>query len=68
MLALGVASGAFVDPQIAAMRAESTVPIRSLAPDDPRRQQFGRLHGMSTALMAVTAVCGLVLCYWETRE
>jgi hypothetical protein len=68
MLALGVAAGAFVDPQIAAIRAESLVPIRSLAPDHPQRQRFGRLHGISTALMAVTAVCGLVLCYWETRE
>lgn len=68
MLALGAATGAIIDPQIAAIRAESTVPIRSLAPEDPRRQRFGRLHGMSTALMAATAVCGLVLCYWETRE
>ena len=68
MLALGVAASTFIDPQIAAMRAQSAVPIRSLAPEDPRRQQFGRLHGMSTALMAATAICGLVLCYWETRE
>jgi putative copper export protein len=68
MLALGVTTGAFLDPQIAAMRAESPAPIRTLAPDDPRRLRFGRLHGLSTALMAATAVCGLVLCYWETRE
>ncbi len=68
MLAFGVTTGAFIDPQIAAMRAESAVPIRSLAPMDPKRQRFGRLHGISTALMAATAVCGLVLCYWETRE
>lgn len=68
MLGLGFTTGVYIDPQIAAMRAESSVPIRTLAPQDPRRQRFGRLHGISTALMAVTAVCGLALCYWETRE
>ncbi len=46
----------------------SACPIRTLAPDDARRVRFGRLHGLSTTLMAVTALGGLVLCYWETRE
>ena len=68
MLALGATTGAFVDPQIAALRAETGGAIRSLGADDPRRVRFGQLHGVSTALMAVTTACGLVLCFWETRE
>lgn len=68
MLALGAATAVFVDPQIASIRAETAGAIRSLAPDDPRRVRFGQLHGVSTALMAATTACGLVLCYWETRE
>jgi hypothetical protein len=54
--------------RLAAMRAEIGVPVRTLAPEDARRVRFGRLHGLSTALMAAAALGGLVLCYWETRE
>ncbi len=68
MLATTLASGFWVDPQIAAMRAGVGVPISTLAPGDARRVRFGWLHGLSTTLMAVTALGGLVLCYWETRE
>jgi hypothetical protein len=68
MLATSIVSGFVVDPRIAALRAEVGVPIRTLAADDARRVTFGRLHGLSTVLMAVTALGGLVLCYWETRE
>jgi len=68
MLGVTLFAGLWVDPQIASMRAQVGVPIRTLAPDDARRVQFGRLHGLSTTLLAVTALGGLVLCYWETRE
>jgi uncharacterized membrane protein len=68
MLGLTATAGVWVDPQIAAMRASIGVPVRTLAPDDARRIHFGRLHGLSTALLAVTVLGGLVLCYWETRE
>jgi uncharacterized membrane protein len=68
MLALAAVTAFYVDPQIAVTRAEAGGAIRALRPDDPRRVRFGRLHGMSTALMAATTACGLVLCYWETRE
>lgn len=68
MLALSLTAGLVVDPRIAAMRVSAGVPIRTLDADDPRRVAFGRLHGLSTALMAMTAAGGLVLCYWETRE
>ena len=68
MLAVTLVTGLWVDPQIAAMRASIGMPIGTLAPDDARRAQFGRLHGLSTTLMAMTVLGGLVLCYWETRE
>lgn len=68
MLSTSIVSGFVVDPRIAATRLEIGVPVRNLAPDDARRVRFGRLHGLSTALMAAAALGGLVLCYWETRE
>jgi uncharacterized membrane protein len=68
MLAATLTAGFWVDPQIASMRSALGVPVRSLPADDARRLQFGRLHGISTSLMAVTMLAGLVLCYWETRE
>jgi hypothetical protein len=68
MLGVSLATGLWIDPQIASLRASVGMPIGTLAPDDARRVQFGRLHGLSTALMAVTILGGLALCYWETRE
>ncbi len=68
MLGMSLTSGVWVDPQIASMRASVGVPMGSLAPGDARRARFGWLHGLSTTLMAVTALGGLILCYWETRE
>ena len=68
MLAVSLVTGLWVNPQIASMRASVAMPIATLAPDDPRRVNFGRLHGVSTTLMVMTILGGLVLCYWETRE
>jgi hypothetical protein len=68
MLAVSVVSGFIVDPAIARGREAIGAPVAALAPADPRRVAFGRLHAVSTALMGVGMFCGLVLCYWETRE
>jgi putative copper export protein len=68
MLGVSLVTGFWVDPQIASMRTSVGVSISTLAPDDGRRVRFGRLHGLSTLLMVVTTLGGLVLCYWETRE
>jgi uncharacterized membrane protein len=68
MLAASLVSGIIVDPAIARRRTALGVPIASLAPSDPRRADFGRLHAMSTALLGIGVVGGLILCYWETRE
>jgi hypothetical protein len=63
-----VATGVIVDPAIARRRDALGVPVASLAPSDPRRLAFGRLHAISTALLGIGVVGGLILCYWETRE
>jgi uncharacterized membrane protein len=68
MLAATVVSGVIVDPAIARRRDALGVPIASLAPSDPRRADFARLHAMSTTLLGIGVVGGLILCYWETRE
>jgi uncharacterized membrane protein len=68
MLAAAVATGVIVDPAIARRRDALGVPVASLAPSDPRRLAFGRLHAISTALLGIGVVGGLILCYWETRE
>ena len=68
MVAASVVSGALVDPAIARRRDVLGVPVGSLAPSDPRRAEFGRLHAISTALLGIGVLGGLILCYWETRE
>ena len=68
MLLAGLLSGLVVDRRIAALRDSIGAPVSTLAPDDPRRLAFGRLHATSISLMAVAALGGLALCYWETRE
>jgi uncharacterized membrane protein len=68
MLAVTVISGVIVNPAIARRRDALGVPVSSLAPSDPRRADFGRLHAVSTALLGIGVVGGLILCYWETRE
>ena len=49
-------------------RRPSACPSGRWRPTTPGGSEFGRLHGLSTALMAATVLGGLVLCYWETRE
>lgn len=42
-----------VAPRIAGMRAAIGGPLDALDPSDPRREAFGRLHGISVAWMGV---------------
>ena len=42
-----------VAPRIARLRAEMGPSIEALPPADPRRAQFGRLHGVSVAIMGI---------------
>jgi hypothetical protein len=68
MLVSSLATGLWVDPEIARLRASLVTSVSDLDGEDPRRVRFGRLHATSTALMGLAALGGLALCYWETRE
>lgn len=68
MLALTAYAGVILAAQITALQREIGVSVASLPTDDPRRIEFGQLHGLATLLMTVTGVGGLVLLYWEARE
>lgn len=68
MLAASLISGLWIDGEIAGLRSSIDVPVAMLPAGDPRRIRFGRLHGLSTALMGLAVAGGLALCYWETRE
>jgi Domain of unknown function (DUF4149) len=47
-----------VAPRIERVRVAADGPIDRLAPGDPRRAAFGRLHGVSVALLGVAALAG----------
>lgn len=60
-----------IGPRIAKLRAEMGPNIEALASDDPRRAQFGKLHGFSVAWMGVgmlAAGAALVMTLVAARE
>ena len=68
MLAATVYSGVVVAARIGQIQREIGVAPSSLPEGDPRRVEFGRLHGISTALQLVPLLGGLMLMYWEIKE
>ena len=68
MLAASAFSGVVVSGRIAALQRTIGVAPSSLPPGDARRAEFGRLHGLSTALQLVPLLGGLMLIYWEIKE
>jgi hypothetical protein len=68
MLALTLYSGLVVSSRIDRLRREIDGVVAALPPADPRRAEFGRLHGWSTALLSMVAAGGLTLLYWEARH
>jgi hypothetical protein len=60
-----------IGPRIARLRADMGPSIEALAPTDPRRAEFGKLHGFSVAWMGVgmlAAGAALVLTVLAARE
>jgi hypothetical protein len=49
-----------VGPRIDRIRAAVVGPMDALAAGDPRRMEFGRLHGMSVGLLGLAAVAALI--------
>ena len=69
LMLAATAYGSFVvAARITALQREIGVAPSSLPEGDPRRSEFGRLHGISTALQLVPLLGGLFLIYWEIRE
>ena len=68
MLVMMMATGFYIIPQVNAIQARVKGPVSALAATDPLRREFDRLHGLSNILFSITAIGGLALCFWETRE
>jgi uncharacterized membrane protein len=68
MTAASLYAGIVVAGRIAALQATMTVAPSSLPEADPRRVEFGRLHGISSGLQLVPLVGGLALIFWELKE
>jgi uncharacterized membrane protein len=68
MLVLMMYIGFYLLPGVDAIQAQVQGPVSALAESDPRRLEFDRLHGLSNILFSITAVGGLALCFWESRE
>jgi uncharacterized membrane protein len=68
MLVMMLATGFYIIPQTNAIQAQVSGPVSALDASDPRRVEFNRLHGLSNILFSITAIGGLALCWWETRE
>lgn len=61
-------SGLIVAPRIARIQSATGVAPSTLAENDPRRVEFGRLHAMSTAIQLVPVLGGLFLLFRELKD
>lgn len=70
MLSASMYSGMVLSSRIAAVQQEigAGVAPSSLPAGDPRRVEFGRLHGQSTLVQLVPILGGLVLLFFELRD
>jgi hypothetical protein len=68
MIVATVYAGAVIAPRIAAMQRSIGTAPSALAEGDPRRVEFGRLHGTSVSLQLVPLLGGLALLFWELKD
>jgi hypothetical protein len=68
MLLASAYAGVIVASRIDTVQREIGVAPSALPEGDPRRVEFGRLHGLSTALQLVPLLGGLALIFWEIKE
>lgn len=68
MIAATAYAGSVVAPRIAAMQRSIGTAPSALAENDPRRIEFGRLHGTSVSLQLVPLLGGLALLFWELKD
>jgi uncharacterized membrane protein len=68
MLALGLVTAFVIAPRINRIRQDVAGTIANLPDTDPRKAEFGRLHGLSNIIMIVTMVGGVGLMWIETTD
>jgi hypothetical protein len=68
MLAVSLITSFVVAPRIADIRDGTPGGVSALAPDDSRRLEFGRLHGLTSGLMVIALLTGVALFWAETRD
>ena len=68
MLLAVLYSGFVVAPRIQALQQTIGVAPSSLPDGDPRRVEFGRLHGLSTGIQLVPLLGGLLLLFHELKD
>ena len=68
MLVAALYSGVILSGQIERARSAAGGAPSALAPEDPRRVTFGRLHAFSTILQIVPLLGGLAIIFWELRD
>jgi hypothetical protein len=68
MLLMMAAMGFYIIPRVNTIQAQVSGPVSALAAADPLRAEFDKLHGLSNVLFSITAIGGLALCFWESRE
>ncbi|MCY7379437.1 MAG: DUF4149 domain-containing protein [Gemmatimonadaceae bacterium] len=57
-----------VTPRIAQVRAQAGGAIDALGPSDPRRREFGRLHGISVAMLGIAGLSAMLALYFSVRD
>ena len=68
MLAAVGYSGLVVSPRIERLQQTIGIAPSSLPEDDPRRVEFGRLHGLSSGVLLLPVLGGLLLLFYELRD
>ena len=68
MLAATAYGSLVVGARIERIQREIGVAPSSLPQGDARRVEFGRLHGISTALQLIPLLGGAILIFWEMRH
>ena len=68
MLAAVGYSGLVVSPRIARLQQTIGIAPSSLPEGDPRRVEFGRLHGLSSGVLLLPVLGGLLLLFYELRD
>lgn len=68
MLAASMSSGIVLAERIERARADAGGTPSALAPGDPRRVTFGRLHALATLLQIVPVAGGLALLFRELTD